>query len=105
MLSHFQNRPDSLDESGEEQPLLLASNDYKSRSRRYFDTPLVVKEIYFILGYSWPLLVTYLVGTANKLVDAWFLGRLGAHGLYQPRNTFSAVHISILLKVKNYIFQ
>ncbi|KAI9491250.1 mate-domain-containing protein [Zychaea mexicana] len=35
-----------------------------------------------ILNYTWPLLVTFVIGKGMGLVDVWFLGRLGSEGYY-----------------------
>ncbi|KAI9275705.1 mate-domain-containing protein [Phascolomyces articulosus] len=38
----------------------------------------IKQETIFILNYTWPLLITFVVGKGMGLVDVWFLGRLGS---------------------------
>lgn len=33
-----------------------------------------------VLEFTWPLVIAYLAGTGTRLIDVWFLGRLGAQG-------------------------
>ena len=53
---------------------LLVKHDYWLRDAK--------QEIKSILNYTWPLLITFVVGKAMGVVDVWFLGQLGSEGIY-----------------------
>ena len=40
----------------------------------------IKQEAVAIINYTWPLLITFVVGKGMGLVDVWFLGRLGSEG-------------------------
>ena len=54
---------------------LLAKQDYWLRDAK--------QEIKSILNYTWPLLITFVVGKGMGVMDVWFLGQLGSEGIYK----------------------
>lgn len=39
-------------------------------------------ELVAIVRYSIPLMLTFLVSMSNRVIDIWFLGKLGPEGMY-----------------------
>lgn len=75
LLSNPSRNIKSSDEANYEQ----VNIDGKSET---FWMKIMVSEAKMVVDYAWPLLITYLVGLGMKLVDVWFLGRLGSQGTY-----------------------
>ncbi|KAL0089069.1 mate-domain-containing protein [Phycomyces blakesleeanus] len=83
-----ENIPNPHGNSLEDERVLLLQND--SKTQRFYDgsTPRLaekdlfwtsesIKEIKAIMVFAWPLLATYLLGIGMRVVDVWFIGRLG----------------------------
>ncbi|KAG2223480.1 hypothetical protein INT45_001228 [Circinella minor] len=51
-------------------------NELTKQPNPYFED--IKQEAVAIINYTWPLLITFVVGKGMGLVDIWFLGRLGS---------------------------
>ncbi|KAI9028933.1 mate-domain-containing protein [Phycomyces nitens] len=88
IFSRPENMPNLSQNSPEDERVLLLQND--SKSQRLYDGSILqpkekdlfwteesLKEVNAIMVFAWPLLATYLLGIGMRVVDVWFIGRLG----------------------------
>ena len=80
-LSFFNKRPkntiDTIQHDSGVDLTLFVKQDYWLQDAK--------QEIKSILDYTWPLLITFVVGKGMGVMDVWFLGQLGAEGIYSQR--------------------
>lgn len=68
-----QQEPFFAEEIIQEQPVYDNSR-YSSHEVR--------QELHAILKFAIPLIVTFILGVGNRVVDVWFLGQVGSEGKY-----------------------
>jgi MATE family multidrug resistance protein len=65
-------------------PRLLQENQKDYQSIHYVDRDRSsTLELEALLGFTFPLLITFLMAYGIRIMDVWFLGKLGSEGKVQ----------------------
>lgn len=64
-----------------DEDLILVQDTPKKKEIHHYTKNQVQNELIAILRFAIPLVITFLLGVGTKVVDVWFLGKVGPEGI------------------------